>query len=61
MFFALKVKHSYPDEAGHVDKSEEEIMTQWVDLQEKSNNKSAKLTEAERLQSFLLKAKELVG
>ena len=36
-------------------------MEQWADLQQKSSDKSAKLADAERLQSFMLKAKELVG
>lgn len=60
MSCSYRVKASYPEESGYVDKRKKELDKMWKDLMDKANDRKRKLQEqAERLQ-FDDSAKELV-
>ena len=55
------VREGYPDETGHVDQREREIMDAWRDLQRKADERKKQLSDAEQQQRFNEQARDLVS
>lgn len=54
------VRQSYPDEAGHVDQREKEIMDMWKALQDRMKERKKQLGDREEEMKFAEEAKDLV-
>ena len=57
----FRVRKDYPDEAGHVNQREREIMDMWKDLKRKADQRKKDLADAEEQQKFKEEARDLVS